>query len=107
MVPLQNYKKFLTEFVRRHMIILGPNIATSTANLVNGLEVDSTGEVRQLQGSPSLVLQDLSNNYQELCAPITLLVLRLLLEDNKDIKQEYNQPLPHVKLVCALTENQP
>lgn len=86
------------------MVIIGPNIAIETANLINGLEVGPTGEVRQLEGAPNLVLQDLSNSYQKLCAPITLLVLRLLLDDNKDIKQEYNQPLPHVKLVCALTE---
>ena len=58
MVPIQNYKKFLTEFVRKHMVILGPNIAVETANLVQGLEVDNSGEVLRLEGTSNLVLQD-------------------------------------------------
>jgi hypothetical protein len=104
MVPVQNYKKFFTDFIRKHMVIVGPSISVEIANSVNGIEVDPTGEVVQIQGQPSLILQDLSNSYQRLSAPITLLALRLLLEENQDIKKEYNQPLPHVKLVCALNE---
>ena len=87
------------------MVIIGPDISLETANMIKGLEVDATGEVRTIQGAPNLILQDLSNSYQQLSAPITLLILRLLLDANKDIQQEYNQPLPHVKLVCALTED--
>lgn len=104
MVPEQNYKKFITELVRRHMVVIGPNIALETANLINGLEVDQTGAVTAIQGSPNLILQDLSNNYQKLSPQITLLTLHLLFEQYKDIKAEYNQPLPRVRLICALNE---
>ena len=50
MVPIQNYKKFFTEFIRKHMIIFGPNIATATAANVEGLKVDSSGEVTDIVG---------------------------------------------------------
>ncbi len=105
MVPIQIYKKFLTDFVQRHMAIIGPHIAVEMANTINGLEVNEIGEVTVLDATPSLVLQDLSVSYQKLCAPITLMILRLLLDENKDIQKDFNQPLPHVKLACALVED--
>lgn len=105
MVPIQNYKKFFSELIRKHMIIFGPNIATSTASAVAGLEVDSSGEVTEISGTPHLILQNLINQYQQLSAQITFLNVSLLFEKYPDIKQEYNQPLPRVKLVCSLNND--
>lgn len=107
MVPIQTYKKFLTELVRRHMVIFGPNIACDIAQSVGGLTVDSTGEVSAIAGLPVGVVQKLSALYQELSAPVALLQFRLLLDQYPDIFLEYNQPIPAVKLSCALIEHQP
>ena len=107
MAPVQTYKAFLTELVRRHMVILGPNISLDTANHIAGFTVDSSGEVQELSGAPLLVLQDLFTAYQQLSAPVTVISMHMLLEKYPDIKQEYNQPLPQVKLVCALAEVKP
>ncbi len=105
MVPIQSYKKFLTELVRRHMVIFGPNIALDIARSVDGLKVDSTGEVIDLHGSPVLVLQKLVSIYQELSEPVVLMQFRLLLEKYRDIFLEYNQPIPETKLSCALMKH--
>ncbi len=105
MVPIQNYKKFFTELVRKHMIIFGPNIATETAASVEGLRVDSSGEVTEISGTPHLILQNLINQYQQLSAPVTFLNAALLFEKYPDIQKEYNQPLPRVKLICALNDD--
>ncbi len=104
MVPIQNYKKFLTELIRKHMIIFGPNIARETAASIEGLTVNPSGEVTDLKGTPILILENLMKEYQKLSVPITLLNLSLLLDQNPDIKQEYNQPLPRIRLVCALND---
>lgn len=86
------------------MIIFGPNIARETANTIPGITVDPTGEVTKLEGSGSLILESLIKEYQKLSHPITILNLSLLLDAYPDIKTEYNQPLPRIKLVCALNE---
>lgn len=105
MVPVQTYKKFLTEFVRKHMVIFGANIAREIAQSVPGLIVDDTGEVTAISGQPIASLQKLVTKYQELSEPVALLQFRLLLDKYADIFLEYNQPLPNVKLSCSLIEH--
>jgi hypothetical protein len=107
MVPTQTYKKFLTELVRKHMVIFGPNIACDIAMAVPGLEVSSTGEVMTITGSPVEILQKLVSRYQELSEPVALLQFRMLLDQYRDIFLEYNQPLPKIKLSCVLTQTHP
>lgn len=104
MVPTQNYKKFLTEFIRKHMLIFGPQIAQSVASRVHGLTVDQTGEVTDLKGDAILILEDLVNAYYALCQPVTQINLSSLLEQYPAIKTAYNQPVGKVKLICSLTE---
>jgi hypothetical protein len=102
MTPISNYKKFLTDLVRRHMAILGPNISRDVALRVPALAIEASGEVSEIAGDPLLVMQDLVNGYTALSAPVTQLVLYDLLEANPAIKAEYNQPLSRIKLVCAI-----
>ena len=106
MVPAQQYKKFLTELVRRHMVIFGANIAKEIASSIPGLTVDANGEVTEITGQPLSALQKLVSKYQELSEPVALLQFRILLNQYADIFLEYNQPLPNVKLSCALIDHQ-
>ena len=105
MVPVQAYKKFLTELVRRHMVIFGPNIARDIANSTSGLTIDNTGEVTAITESPIVVVQKVITLYQELSEPVALLQFRLLLDKYPDIYLEYNQPIPTVRLSCSLIEH--
>lgn len=102
MVPVQTYKKFLTEFVRRHMVIFGTNIAREIASSVTGMTVDETGEVTAIKGSPVAALQKLVSQYQELSEPVVFLQLKLLLDKYPNIFLEYNQPIPNIRLSCEL-----
>lgn len=106
MVEIQNYKEFITEFIRKQMIIFGPNVARDIAHRVAGIKVDLTGEVLEITGSPPLVLQDLVREYQRLSGPVTVLNLSLLFEHHPDIKAEFSPPLPRIKLVCALIDDE-
>ena len=105
MVPAQQYKKFLTELVRKHMVIFGANIAREIASSIPGLTVDDTGEVTDITGKPLTALQKLISKYQELSEPVALLQFRILLDQYADIFLEYNQPLPNVKLSCSLIDH--
>lgn len=97
MVPIQAYKNFLTELIRRHMVIFGDNIAREIASANTGLTVNDTGEVLAISGQPIKVVQKLFRDYQELSQQVADLQFRQVLDKYPDIYLEYNQPLPEVK----------
>jgi hypothetical protein len=106
MIPTQKYKKFLSDLIRRHMLILGPNIARDVASQVEGLLVDSSGEVSDLTGDQLLVAKDLISGYMNLSAPVTQLIAYQLFEQYPDIRAEYNEPITEINLTCSLTEQE-
>jgi hypothetical protein len=105
MTPISNYKKFFTELIRRHMAILGPNIARDVALQVTGLTIDASGEATEVTADPLLVMQDLINGFMALSVPVTQLVLYALLEEMPAVKADYNQPVGKIKLVCPIIRN--
>ncbi len=102
MIPTQKYKQFLSELIRRHMLILGPNVARDVAYLVVGLFIDSSGEVLELKGDQLLITKDLIGGYNNLSAPVTQLITYQLLEKYPDIRAEYNEPITNISLTCTL-----
>ena len=107
MIPTQKYKKFLSDLIRRHMLILGPNIARDVAAGVRGLFIDSSGEVSRLDGDQLLITKDLVGGYMNLSAPVTQLITYQLLEQYPDIRAEYNDPITDISLTCSLMERKP
>lgn len=105
MVPTQQYKKFLTELVRKHMVIFGVNIAREIAISVPGLKVDESGEVMEIRGSAMAAIKKITSRFQELSEPVALLQFRLIMDKYPDIFLEYNEPLPSVSLSCALIDH--
>ncbi len=104
MIPIQKYKRFLSDLIRRHMLILGPNIARDVAFSVEGLVIDNSGDVSELKGDQLLITQDLIAGYTNLCAPVTQLITYQLLEQYPDIRAEYNDPITDINLTCSLME---
>jgi hypothetical protein len=71
---------------------------------VKGVQIDVTGEVTAISETPIVVVQKIITLFQELSEPVALLQFRLLLDQYPDIFLEYNQPIPNVRLTCALVE---
>lgn len=104
MIPIQKYKNFFSDLIRRHMLILGPNIARDVATRTAGLAVNQSGEVQDIKGDPLLILKDLLTGYRNLSDPVTQLVAYQLLEQYPGIKTEYNDPITQIDLTCALND---
>jgi len=92
--------------IRRHMLILGPNIARDVAFQVQGLSVDSSGDVSGISGDQLLITKDLIGGYMNLSAPVTQLIAYQLLEQYPDIRAEYNDPITDINLTCSLMERE-
>lgn len=65
-----DYKKILTEIIKKQIVILGPQIAVLKARSVIGLKVSDTGEVTDITGPEQVVLQKLIDEYVALSGEI-------------------------------------
>ena len=102
MAILPKYKQFISEFVRQQMVVLGPDLAVSTANRAAGLEVDHKGAAITISGEPSLVLKNLLSEFLKLSPQLTTYFIRTFFAKYPDIAEEYSDPLPKTNFVCAL-----
>jgi hypothetical protein len=102
MTTLPKYKQLMSEFVRQQMMVLGPNLAVSTANRVNGLEVNTSGSVVILDQEPSKVLADLVAEFQKLSPALVSYLTHLLFVRYPDIAEEFPGTLPKSNFVCSL-----
>lgn len=64
------YKKMLTEIIKKQIVILGPQIAVLKARNVPGLKISDDGTVIEIQGPEQIVLQKLIDEYVALSGEI-------------------------------------
>ncbi len=102
MVGIQFYKKFITEFVREQMIVLGPNLAVDTANLVPGLQVNDKGQVTDITPEGNQILHLLVQEFTKLSPQLTNYSVHTLFSRYPDIAEEYPESFSKVSLVCPL-----
>lgn len=82
--PIQNSDYFINliaEIVKKHTVLYGPQIATSKASEIEGLEVSKEGEVKQVAGDSEYILRQLLSKYMDLSAHITKDVFFSILEN--------------------------
>jgi hypothetical protein len=102
MVQLPKYKQFMSEFVRQQMIVIGPDLAISTANRTTGLEVNNKGAALEIIGDPALVLKTMLGEFSKLSPHLTNYFIRSFFAKYPDIAEEFGDPLPKINFVCAL-----
>ena len=82
--PAQNkdyFKNLIAEIIRKHAILYGPQIAVSKASAIEGLEVTSEGEIKQVTGDSEYILRQLLAGYMGLSTHITKTVFLQILEN--------------------------
>lgn len=80
------YKKMLTDLIKKQMVVLGPNIALDKAKKVPGLKVSEDGTVLDMDGNPAMVLKGVANEYMTLSGQIAQMTLNSLLEKYPEVK---------------------
>ena len=91
------FKNLIAEIVKKHALLYGPQIAVSKANGIEGLEVTSEGEIKQVTGDSEYILRQLLTGYMDLSTHITKTVFLQILE---------NYPEDTRKHFAFLSENQ-
>lgn len=96
------YRQFLSEFVRQHMIVLGPVLAVETANRVTGLAVDKKGSVTEMAEDAVSVTSQVVAEFNKLSPQITSHLTHSLFAKFPDIAEEFPDKLAKSNFVCAL-----
>lgn len=74
-----DYKKLMSELIKKQIVILGPDISLAKARGVSGLEVADDGTVINLVGDPKTVLQQLIDQFVSLSGLIVKKTMEPLL----------------------------
>lgn len=82
-----DYKKLLSDLIRKQIIIIGPTIAIAKARSVQGLIVNDEGMVTDIQGNPQQVIQQVIEKYMELSGLIVRKTMEPLLSNFPGLAQ--------------------
>jgi hypothetical protein len=74
-----DYKKVLTEVIKKQIIILGPDITLAKARNVHGLTISNDGTVTDIQGHPQELIQSLIDQFVQLSGLIVKKTMEPLL----------------------------
>lgn len=81
-----DYKKIITEIIKKQIVILGPQIAILKARGVPGLKVTDEGEVTDITGPEQVILQKLIDEYVALSGEIVRSAVNYIFEKYPLIK---------------------
>ena len=82
--PGQDYKKLLTDVIKKQIVILGPGITLAKARNVKGLTVADDGTVADMQGQPQELIQALIEQFVQLSGLIVKKTMEPLLSAYPD-----------------------
>lgn len=80
----QDYKKLVTDVIKKQIVILGPDITLAKARNVKGLTVADDGTVTDMQGPPQELIQNLIDQFVQLSGLIVKKTMEPLLSAYPD-----------------------
>ncbi len=104
-----DYKKVLTDVIKKQMIILGPSITLAKARNVHGLTISDDGTVTDIQGHPQELIQGLIDQFVQLSGLIVKKTMEPLLSIYPDgvTNQSTNEAPPQKPPQTPPLTNQP
>lgn len=92
----QDYKKLLTDVIKKQIVILGPQITLAKARNVKGLTIADDGTVTDMQGSPQELIQLLIDQFVQLSGLIVKKTMEPLLRAYPDGAKTSEQDQPKI-----------
>jgi hypothetical protein len=81
-----DYKNLINDIIAKQTVILGPDIVMLKAKNVQGLKINSQGQVESITGDPQVILQNLVDEYIALSGQIVKNILNPVFAKYPDIK---------------------
>ncbi len=87
-----DYKKLLTDVIKKQIIVLGPDITLAKARNVPGLSIADDGTVLEITGNPQELTQKLIEEFMELSGLIVKKTMEPLLASYPGLAASSIQP---------------
>lgn len=100
-----DYKKVLSEVIKKQIVILGPDITFAKARNVPGLVVDSEGNVIDLKEDPQKIMQNLINQFVQLSGLIVQKTMEPLLSNYPNLAANLNSPIAQAVIPAGKEES--
>lgn len=101
-----DYKKLISELLKKQMVILGPDITFAKARNVVGITVDINGEVQSLTGDPKTIFNELTNQFVELSSLIVKKTMDSILEAKESASEVVKEEKPEEQSLQSATPTQ-
>jgi F0F1-type ATP synthase gamma subunit len=90
MAETNDYKNLINDIIEKQKVILGPDLVMLKAKNVQGLTLDSNGQVLSIEGDPQQILQKLIDEYIALSGQIVKNILNPVFAKYPHIKVSIN-----------------
>lgn len=98
-----DFKKLLSDVIKKQIVILGPDITLAKARNVHGLTIDNDGTVSAISGDPQELTKQLVEQFMELSGLIVKKTMEPLLGSYAGIFAGQPQPQATTTVIPAPT----
>lgn len=101
----QDYKKLLTDVIKKQIVVLGPQITLAKARNVKGLTVSDDGTVTEMRGQPQEMIQALIDQFVQLSGEIVKKTMEPLLSAYPDGAKTIDKSNPQPQVIPNQAQN--
>ena len=82
---MEDYKKAISDIIKKQMEIVGPVVALSVAQKATSVKVSPVGEVLEIIGDPKIALEQVAEAYIAFSGEISKMILKSVMKSYPDI----------------------
>ena len=82
---MEDYKKAMSDIIKRQMEIVGPTVALSVAQKVSSVKLSPAGDVLEIIGDPKSALEQVAEAYIAFSGEISKMILKSVMKAYPDI----------------------
>ena len=86
---MEDYKKAMSDIIKRQMEIVGPTVALSVAQKVSSVKLSPAGDVLEIIGDPKAALEQAAEACIAFSGEISKMILKSVIKSHPDITINY------------------
>lgn len=85
---MNDYQKIITDLIKSHMEMMGPNVAMSIAQKIPGLKTTATGEILDGSKCDKEIFEQLRDAYRYFAGSMSEMITKTVLEKHPELRHE-------------------
>lgn len=85
---MENYQQLISDLIKSHMEMMGPNVAMSIAQKIPGLKITATGEILNGSKCDKETFEQLQDAYHHFAGSMSGMITKTVLDKHPELKHE-------------------